>query len=70
MVFWGLKHTILVNILLINHMVCRYNKLCPCVRNTRDMVLIVHDDLFRPETRENPGGGGGVYLIGACTSSA
>ena len=41
MVFWGLKHTILLNILFINHMVCRYNKLCPCVRNTRDMVLFM-----------------------------
>ena len=40
-VFLGLKHTILLNILLINHMVCRYNKLCPCVRNIRDMVLFM-----------------------------
>ena len=32
--FWGLKHTIILNILLINHMVCRYNKLCLCARNT------------------------------------
>ena len=41
-----LKHANLLNILLINHMVCRYNKLCPCVRNTRDMVL------RKPETQE------------------
>ena len=40
-VFLGLKHTILLNILLINHMVCRYNKLCPCVRNTREIVLFM-----------------------------
>ena len=51
MVFLGLKHTILLNILLINYMVCRYNKLCPCVRNTRDYGL-VHDDLFRPEKQK------------------
>ena len=40
-IFLGLKHTILLNILLINHMVCWYNKLCPCLRNTRDMVLFM-----------------------------
>ena len=34
LVFLGLKHTILLNILLINHMVCRYNKLCPCARKS------------------------------------
>ena len=27
--FW-VWNTILLNILLINHMICRYNKLCPC----------------------------------------
>ena len=41
LLFLGLKHTILLNILLINPMACRYNKLCPCDRNTRDMVLFM-----------------------------
>ena len=31
--FW-VWNTILLNILLINHMVCRYNKLCPCARKS------------------------------------
>ena len=40
-IFLRLKHTILLNILLVT---------CPCVRNTRDNVL-VHGDLFRPENQ-------------------
>ena len=28
--------------------------MCPYVRNTRYNYGLVHDDLYRPETRENP----------------
>ena len=42
-------------ILLINHMVCRYNKLCPCVRNTRDMVLfmMIYSDQKKQKLEKN-----------------
>ena len=37
-----------------NHMVCRYNKLCPCVRNTRDMVLfmMIYSDQINRNSRK------------------
>ena len=53
-IFGSETYTILLNILLINHMVCRYNKLCPCVRNTRDMVLfmMIYSDQKNRNSRE------------------
>ena len=60
LVFLGLKHTILLNILLINHMVCRYNKYA--------LVLVSHNT-GAPEAVLD-WGVGGLTIFFFCRSSS
>ena len=43
-----LKHAILLNIVLVNHIVCRYNVSVLFV--TLVIYGLIHDDLYRPDT--------------------
>ena len=54
LVFLGLKHTILLNILLINHMVCRYINYA--------LVLVSHNT-GAPEAVLDWGGGGSRFVF-------